>query len=240
MHEIIARVGVSEEVVRARPRARGSGRRFERRRALFGGGTEGNEQLTTIAGAILIVLLAVIGVTILWIGQLIWLHLFVGVVLVGPLVVKMASTGYRFARYYTRNPVYREKGPPEPLMRGIAPLVVASTIVVFVSGLLLMIAGPGGRGEFGELHKVSFIVWVPFTALHVLGHLGALDRYLRTPNSAFRAVGSATNRLATSSGRFGRDTVLVGGLVVGLILAFALLPEYAPWTAHGALLHRHH
>ena len=239
MDETITAMGASEEAVPTSLHAREGERHSPRRRALFGGGPGGNEQLTTICSAILIVLLAVIGLTILRIGQLIWVHLFVGLVLVGPLVVKMASTGYRFARYYTRNPVYRKWGPPEPLMRAIAPAVVASTIVVFVSGLLLMIAGPGGRGQFLELHKVSFIVWLPFTALHVLGHLGALNRYFRIPSSSFGAAGSATDRVVTSSGRFGRETVLVGGLVAGLVLALALLPEYAPWTAHSALMHGH-
>ena len=52
--------------------------------------------------------------------------------LLGPLAVKMASTGYRFVRYYTHGPAYRSKGPPQPLMRAIAPMVVASMVVVFV------------------------------------------------------------------------------------------------------------
>ena len=47
------------------------------------------------------------------IGQLLWLHLFVGLLLIGPVVLKLASTGYRFARYYTNDAVYRRKGPPE-------------------------------------------------------------------------------------------------------------------------------
>ena len=59
------------------------------------------------AGALLFVLLAVLGVTILRIGQLMWLHLFLGLLLIGPLALKLASTGYRFARYYTGQPSYR-------------------------------------------------------------------------------------------------------------------------------------
>ena len=56
-----------------------------------------------MVGAILIVLLAVIGITILQLRQLIWVHLFLGLVLLGPITAKTASTGYRFARYYTRD-----------------------------------------------------------------------------------------------------------------------------------------
>ncbi len=55
-------------------------------------------------------LLLVIGLTILRIRQLISVHLFVGLLLIGPVALKMASTGYRFMRYYSGNRVYRRKG----------------------------------------------------------------------------------------------------------------------------------
>jgi hypothetical protein len=199
---------------------------------LLGGGPPGNEELTTIAGALLIVLLAVIGITIIRIGQLLWLHLFVGLLLVGPIVVKMASTGYRFARYYTLSPVYRSKGPPELILRSIAPIVVASTLLVFVTGIVLLAVGQSGRGALVELHKVSFIVWIAFTALHVLGHLPALARWVRAP-------GSGPEGLGTPAGAAGRWLLLGGGLAVGLIIAVALIPDYGSWTAHSAALHHH-
>ncbi len=161
-----------------------------RRLALLGGGPEGNERLTTVAGAVLVVLLAVLGVTIIRIGQLLWLHLFLGLLLLGPVALKMASTGYRFARYYTRNPAYVHKGPPEPILRGIAPIVVVSTLVVFITGIVLLAVGVSGRGELVEIHKVSFIVWVVFMALHVLGHLPAYARYMRESGSEKDRLGT--------------------------------------------------
>src|SRR4029077_15662097 len=69
--------------------------------ALTRGGPTGNERLTTAAGAVLLVLLAVLGVTIIRIGQLLWLHLFLGMLLIGPVLLKIGSTGYRFARSYS-------------------------------------------------------------------------------------------------------------------------------------------
>ncbi len=56
-------------------------------------------------------------------------------------------------------------------MRLIAPIVVVSTVVVFVSGFLLMFADPSGRGELLLIQKASFIVWLVSIGLHVLGHL---------------------------------------------------------------------
>jgi hypothetical protein len=195
-----------------------------KRGALIGGGTDGNEQLTAMTGVILLVLLAVIGVTILRIRQLISVHLFIGLLLLGPVLLKMGSTGYRFARYYTNSPSYREKGPPLLVLRAMAPIVVLSTGVVFVSGILLMLAGPNSKDQLLMLHKVSFIVWVVFTGFHVLGHLPGLSRSLRPVSARPELPG-------LSAGVAGRWITLVGALVGGLVLALALIPQFAPWTA---------
>jgi hypothetical protein len=65
------------------------------------GGAAGNERLTAMTGAILLVLLAAEGVTILFRRQLLTAHFFIGMMLVGPVLLKMGSTSYRFVRYYT-------------------------------------------------------------------------------------------------------------------------------------------
>ena len=74
-----------------------------------------------MTGGVLIVLLAVIGVTIISLSRLLWVHLFVGMLLIGPVVLKLSSTGYRFIRYYTANPRYRRKGPPPMPLRLTRP-----------------------------------------------------------------------------------------------------------------------
>jgi hypothetical protein len=196
--------------------------------SLIGGGTDGNERLTSLMGWILIVLLAALGITILRVRQLIWPHLFLGLLLLGPVMVKMASTGYRFVRYYSGAPAYREKGPPEPLMRMIAPMVVITTVVVFVSGILLLAEGPSSRGELLPIHKVSFIVWLVFTGLHVLGHLPRMLPALRDA------------RTDVSPGAAGRWITLAGAVVAGLVVAIVLIPQFGPWTAHAALFHHDH
>jgi hypothetical protein len=197
--------------------------------ALTGGGTDGNEQLTAANGLILILLFAVIGVTILRIGQLISVHLFVGLLLLGPVALKMASTGYRFVRYYTGDPVYREKGPPELGLRLIAPVVVLTTVVVFVSGIVLLFIGPAHRGSLLTIHKVSFIVWVVFVAIHILGHLPGYAGALR---GAPRTAGGR------SPGGAGRVISIAGALVAGAVLAIVLIPQFGVWTAH--FPHHHH
>ena len=202
------------------------------RRLTLRGGPEGNEQLTSITGVLLIILLAVLGVTILRIGQLIWLHLFIGLLLIGPMALKMASTGYRFVRYYTHDRVYRKKGPPAAALRLLAPGVVLSTVVVFVSGLVLLFVGPANRGTSLLIHKASFIAWGVLTALHVLGHVPGLGTTVR---------GAAVVRDGLGiPGGGGRWLALAGAIVGGLVLAIVLIPDFSVWTAADALRHHHH
>jgi hypothetical protein len=216
--------------VRHAQRGRSSTRRP---RPFTGGGPEGNEQLTASIGVILLILLAVLGITILRIGQLISVHLFVGLLLIGPIGMKMASTGYRFARYYTHDRAYRRKGPPSTPLRLIAPLVVLTTVIVFASGVALLFQGPSGRGTLSLIHKVSFFAWLAVTAVHVLCHLPRMP-------ASLRAVRRSPQTPGFSPGGAGRWIALIGPLVGGLVLALVLVPDCAPWTAHAAFAHHHH
>jgi uncharacterized membrane protein YwaF len=235
-------MGTSDDVMipRGERERRGVARRLWsvarrlRTASLTGGGADGNEQLTAVNGVILIVLLAVIGFTIPQLRQFIWLHLFVGLLLIGPVLLKMASTGYRFVRYYTHDTEYRLKGPPEIVLRLIAPLVVISTVGVFVTGIGLLIVGPAHRDPWLLLHKVTFIVWVVFTSLHILGHLPAVARAV-----GIGRVGQA-QRIGAAGGATGRWIALTGAIVGGLVLAIVLLPTFASWTAHSVFVHHHH
>ncbi len=231
-------MGTSDDVIVARTAREGASRgaRVEppRGTALTGGGTDGNEHLTTVTGAILIVLLAVIGFTIPLLRQFISVHLFVGMLLIGPVVLKVASTGYRFMRYYAGNVAYRHKGPPELIVRLIGPIVVLSTVGVFLTGIALLIVGPSHRDPWLLLHKVTFIVWVVFMSLHVLLHLPAVARALGIGRRG------REQRAKAAPGTLGRWIAISGALVAGLVLAIVLIPDFSAWTAHGVFVHHHH
>ncbi len=194
---------------------------------LTAGGPAGNERLTAATGVVLLVGLAALGVTILRIGPLLNVHMFLGVALIAPVGLKLASTGYRFARYYTSEPRYRRKGPPVLALRLMAPIVVLSTVVVFASGVVLLLAGPGSRDPWVLIHKASFIVWVGFMSLHVLGHLFDLPRALRTRQTLI-AAGDAV-----PAGGAGRAIALAAALVLGAALGIAAIADFAPWRLHG-------
>lgn len=211
---------------------------------MFGGGTKGNEELTAQLGLVLLILLAAIGVTIPDLQGLITEHLFLGFLLLGPVMAKLGSTGYRFMRYYARNPAYRRKGPPKVGLRLIAPIVVLTTVVVFGSGIWLMIEGPSHRNPALTLHKLSFIVWLVFMALHVLGHLLELPTSLRAAKETREALPkfSPDARVAgaASRGTGGRWIALACSTVAGVVIAVALIPQFNSWTASGAIGHHHH
>lgn len=204
----------------------GRARRGTDRRGWLAGGTEGNERLTIVCGLVLIVLLAVLGVTIIRIGQLLWLHLFLGLVLLGPIVLKLASTGYRFVRYYTADAAYRRKGPPPPALRALAPLVVVFTLLVFGTGVALLVLGQGSRDPLVLIHKVTFFVWLAVTGVHVLGHGPEILRVLGRAQTTRRELMPG----ASVPGGAGRTGALGASLLAGLVLAVALLGLFSAWT----------
>lgn len=177
-----------------------------------------NARLTALTGVVLLVLLAVEGVTLMSLQAMISWHIFVGVLVVPVVGLKLASTGYRFFRYYTRRADYVRAGPPHPLLRLLGPVVVVSTVVLLGSGLALIAVGPGD-GLVLNLHKASFIVWLGALGAHVLGHLG------RLPPAVREELGSG-ERLA---GFRWRLLLIAGAVVIGALAAVVVLPHGTPW-----------
>jgi hypothetical protein len=223
------------------------------RSKLLGGSTEGNERLTILVGAVLFISFAALGVSIVRIRELIAAHLFIGLFLLGPIALKLGSTGYRFMRYYSGSREYRRKGPPPAPLRALAPLLVLSTLVVFASGVVLLLDGPASRGSWFFIHKASFIIWIVLAGLHVLGHLPEMLSWLAGALPAQRrAVGGEGGFAALLQARAesevtgmvrgaaGRALAIAGACAAGLVIAVALIPRYLAWTAPGALAHLHH
>jgi hypothetical protein len=187
-------------------------------------GVVGNARLTGGAAAILLVLLALEGATIPFIGSLVGPHIFIGMLLLPPVALKLGSTGYRFARYYLQAPPYLRKGPPNLFMRVLAPGVVLTTVALFATGVALAIAGPGG-GALKFWHKASFILWFVLMAVHVLGHV------LEVPELAMPDWRRAGGREARLAGTGLRVVTLAGSLVLGLALALATVSLIGPWLS---------
>lgn len=187
-------------------------------------GVEGNSRLTAVNGMVLLILLAVEGVTILGVRQMITLHIYLGVLLVGPVLLKCASTIYRFARYYVGAEPYVRKGPPHPILRVLGPVVIASSLAVLATGVGLIYTGPQHREPLLTLHRASFIVWFGAMVIHVLGHiLGASTTTWRELHDS--SVSAVTRR------RRWRTVAVALSLVAGLGLATGLMPSAHSWTS---------
>ena len=186
------------------------------------GGTEGNEILTSATAVLLTVLLVAEGLTIVHMGGLVNAHMFIGMVLIPPVVLKLASTGYRFVRYYTGSRPYRAKGPPPLPLRLLAPLLVATTLAVFVTGVLLLIAGHKSDTLL-LVHKVSFIVWGAVFAVHFLAYV---PRVARSLLADWRA-----GRREAVPGAGLRGLLLAAALGGGAALGLSLLPAMEAWHA---------
>jgi hypothetical protein len=188
------------------------------------GGVDGNERLTAATAVVLIVLLAALGVTILSIGELVWWHVLLGMLLIPPVLLKLGSTGWRFMRFYTGAREYMRRGPPLLPLRLMAPLVVASTLAVFATGVALLAVGPQAGFVVG-LHKASFIVWLALTAMHVLAHLRAIPQ-LVTGDWRRRAV--PPESVVPGTGM--RRLALAATIVVGAVVAAATIRYAQPWV----------
>jgi hypothetical protein len=185
-------------------------------------GVEANERLTALTGALLLVLLAAMGITVLSVRELLPQHFVLGFLLIPPLLLKMASTGYRFTRYYMGDRRYRRAGPPQWPMRLLAPLVVLSTAALFVTGLELWLFGLRFGSIWVGAHKVSFIIWLPAAGLHVLWYL---NRSTKATREEF--AGDAPPDALTRRG------LVVGSLVAGAVLAVATLTYQSPFIFFG-------
>lgn len=208
------------------PRPRDSARR-DWRAVARPWGPAGNHRLTASVGLILLILLSVEALTTLALSSYLPVHIFLGLLLLPPLALKLASSGWRFMRYYTGNELYRAEGPPRLLLRSLAPLLVASTLTLFGSGVALIVAGRGG-GLLLTLHSLSFVVWGILILVHVLAY-GV--RTLRVGPADWRRRADVV-----VAGTRSRRAALCGALLAGVILALATYPAQRAWVSH----HREH
>jgi hypothetical protein len=147
---------------------------------------------------LLLLLLAIEAATLLDVTRWLTVHAFVGMLLIPVVALKLASAGWRMARYYLGGEEYVLRGPPHVVLRTlVAPVTVASTIALFGTGVLLL-ALDQTHGTIVGLHKVSFFVWLGAVGIHVLTRLPGLWHALhgRVPGLALRLGVAATSLVA--------------------------------------------
>jgi hypothetical protein len=204
----------------------------------------GNARLTGATGAVLLLLFCVeVATVVMGVKGMLTLHVMIGLVLVPPLLVKISSVSWRFLRYYRRNEAYRRRGAPPTVLRILGPLLLLATIVLFVSGITLLLAPSafgGPRGTMYSIHAGSFGIWTVLVLAHVLGHARDLRR--------LAAKDWLRRSRAAVPGALVRQLAVLASLAAGLALALSLVshvgtfqntaphPHGAPHRAGAAVL----
>jgi hypothetical protein len=187
-------------------------------------GVVGNERLTALASLVLLVLIIVELLTSAFLRLWLPTHTVVGVLLAGPLLVKIGSTGWRFLRYFTRAPAYVRRGPPPLALRVLGPVLLVTTLVMVGSGIGLVVTGP--LQPFLLAHVFSALAWFPLIAVHSLAHLQQVPRSIASDWSS-----KLSPRLHVGRGL--RLGVNLGALLLGVIGAWLLFPAATPLFAWG-------
>jgi hypothetical protein len=183
---------------------------------------DGNERLTAAVGLVLIVLtIAELATNVLGLHQLLSVHVFIGLVLIPPVLLKLASTGWRFIRYYTGSEPYRSKGAPQLVMRLLAPLLVAATVVLFASGVAMGVLHGHPLDIARRLHGPASVVWMILVGVHVLVYL---KRALITSKEDI----TASSRASVPGAR-ARSYLLAVAIVAGVVVGVATLPVDHHW-----------
>ena len=183
----------------------------------------GNERLTAGTGIVLLLLtLAELVSVVFGVHQFMSLHVFVGFVLIPPVLLKLASTGWRFARYYTGTQAYVVQGPPRLVMRLLAPAFVAATVVLFASGVAMGVVHGHALTVARQLHGPASVIWIALVGLHVLVYLK-------------RALISSSEDLtrasrASAGGARVRAYLIATAVVSGLVIGIATVPAQHRWV----------
>ena len=187
---------------------------------------EANARLTGTAGFVILILLTAELVTVLLgAASVLSLHVAIGLIIVPPVLAKLASTTWRIVNYYLGAVAYKDCGPPSTLARVLGPILSLAIVLVLISGIALILGPSSLHRTALMVHKVTFylalllIVW--HLAMHLSQTLGLAARDWVNRRSAALVVRA-------------RLTAIVGSVLLGALLAVALAGHAEPY------LHRYH
>ncbi len=178
---------------------------------------EANARLTASVAAVLLVLLALEGFTLLRIFSYLQLHVFIGMVLIPLVILKVISVTYRFFKYYTGHKGFRKKGPPVMLLRVLGPFIVILTALLLASGVALLFVPFSMRNGMLFVHKASFVLWFMAMTVHVLGHLAETFKF--APKDYY----AKSRKQLQGAGL--RQWTVAACLAVGILLGALMLPR---------------
>ena len=90
---------------------------------------------------ILLVLVAIEGLTLVSCVRYLPAHVFVGMLLIPPIALKLGRSVIASPATTQRDRAYVLAGPPQLLLRALGPFVIAATIALFGSGVAMLAVG---------------------------------------------------------------------------------------------------
>ena len=185
---------------------------------------EANARLTAAAGiVILILLIAELVTVVLGAAGVLSLHVAIGLILVPPVLVKLASTTWRMVNYYLGAAAYVHRGPPRRLDRVLAPILSVAIMLVLTSGVTLLL-GPSSIHQTAlQVHKVTFYLALLLVFAHLALHLIQALRLLARDR---------TNHPGSALAVRARWTAILATVLVGALLALALAGHAEPYLHH--------
>jgi hypothetical protein len=143
-----------------------------RRVALLGKrNPDGNSRLTGISASFLLPLFLFEVVTVvLGVKSVITLHVVIGLILLGPALLKLASVTYRMVSYYRGVAAYQQRGRPTVGLRLLGAALGVLFVLLMASGLVLIVGPNGAHGPARAIHVVTAYLVVLLLAVHLAIH----------------------------------------------------------------------
>ena len=216
------------------PGSSGDGAVVEARAVRATAGVRGNTRLTSLLGVVLLALLVIQIASALFFALLTYnvaffngptydivrpVHFFVGFALLPLLGLKLASTGWRFLRYYLRGQGYKRAGPPTWTERLLAPVLIVSGISVFASGVEMWSFQNQLGWPWTAIHNVAAFTFVGALTIHVVLHVRDAHRDAAEDLAGVPVVPAAAEPVREPwGGRLSRRALLGAALAGGAAL----------------------
>jgi hypothetical protein len=185
---------------------------------------DGNARLTGISASLVLPLVLFEVVTVvLGVKGMITAHVVVGLILVGPMLLKLGSVTYRLTSYYRGVIEYRRRGKPSRTLRLFSGCLALVVLLLLVSGLVLIVGPNSVHSQARGIHVVTAYLTVAL----LIGHLAAhLLQALRLASADQRPHASGVR------GARARWLALTASLVAGGVLAILLGGRGSTYLQH--------
>jgi hypothetical protein len=175
---------------------------------------DGNTRLTGMSASFVLPLFLIeVATVVLGVKSVITLHVAVGLLLLGPVLLKLASVTYRMVSYHRGVNEYRQRGKPAVAPRLLGGALAVLVVLLLASGLVLILGPNAAHGAARAIHIVTAYLVVLLLIVHIASHFRTAARL---------ASADIRRRAAPAPGARSRWLALLASLAIGGTLALLL------------------